>query len=428
MCAPPSDQAIPNPIFPTEEEEDEVSHFPFQDFGNTLFYDSESEGEMESWGKIDPPCCKVEDVEASHEDKIMMHALPLDEVIQILEAPAQAELNMVSCFPFQDFDDALFYDLENEEVLEEPLDVLSPSCYNKGNDFVNNIDEFIHVGKRKWDVIGYDGDPIYDIERHFQKLPLQLSYEDTTNFDMWQQGDDMVAGDFQVPKGDLALCSQDDFRSYLEDFDEYSSEHLNLFHEEDYQPLLCSDLGKGEDVACLKQGTNDKVFQPPLITLPHYVTKHVPCLEFSLGQSLLLEFKGRLKTLRRSLLSHYFSLPLGNFWSSFRFLLVPSWTSDCEDIQGSQPLDSLSRSIEPLIFHDPFPRWIEQFPKGVTWHDFVPPSRLHELDFTISDDTIHFPTHVVFVLDLSLFWFMMKHRGRYYDTLLGWFHWLFDYT
>jgi hypothetical protein len=45
-----------------------------------------------------------------------------------------------------------------------------------------------------------------------------------------------------------------------------------------------------------------------------------------------------------------------------------------------------------------------------------------ELDFTISDDTIHFLTHVIFVLDLSLFWFMMKHRGRYYETLLGWFH------
>jgi hypothetical protein len=67
---------------------------------------------------------------------------------------------MVSCFPFQDFDDALFCDLERKEVLEEPLDALIPSCYNEGNDMVNNIDEFIHVGRRKWDVIGYGGDPI----------------------------------------------------------------------------------------------------------------------------------------------------------------------------------------------------------------------------------------------------------------------------
>jgi hypothetical protein len=124
--------------------------------------------------------------------------------------------------------------LESEEISEEPLDALNPLCNDKGNDIVDNIDEFIHVGRRKWDVIGYDGDPIYDLEGHFQKLPLQLSYEITTNFDIWQQGDDVVADDFQAPKGDLALCSHDDIWSYLEDFDEYSFEHLNLFHEEDY--------------------------------------------------------------------------------------------------------------------------------------------------------------------------------------------------
>jgi hypothetical protein len=223
------------------------------------------------------------------------------------------------------------------------------------------------------------------------------------------------------------------FESYLEDFDEYSFEHLDLFHEEYYQPLLCSDIDKGEDIACPKKDTCDKVFQPPSITFPRYVTKYavgkyVPCLEFSLRQRLLLEFKGRLNTSRRSLLSQSFNLPLRNCQSSSRFLLVPSQTSECEDVQGSQPSDSLSQSFEPLIFHDPFLRWIEHFPKSVTWHNFVPPSRLHELDFTISDDTIHFLTHVIFVLDLSLFWFMMKHRGRYYEILLGWFHWLFDYT
>jgi hypothetical protein len=57
-------------------------------------------------------------------------------------------------------------------MLEEPLDVLNPSCYDRVNDMVDNIDEFIHVGKCKWDVIGYDGDPIYNIEDHFQKFPL----------------------------------------------------------------------------------------------------------------------------------------------------------------------------------------------------------------------------------------------------------------
>ena len=43
MCANPSDEAVLN-IFPlSQEQEDEVSHFPFQVFDDTLFCDSEGE-------------------------------------------------------------------------------------------------------------------------------------------------------------------------------------------------------------------------------------------------------------------------------------------------------------------------------------------------------------------------------------------------
>jgi hypothetical protein len=45
MCAPPSNEAIQEPIPPAQEEEDEVSHFPFQFFDDTLFYDLEGEEE-----------------------------------------------------------------------------------------------------------------------------------------------------------------------------------------------------------------------------------------------------------------------------------------------------------------------------------------------------------------------------------------------
>jgi hypothetical protein len=432
MCAPPSDKAIQDPIPPAQEEENEVNHFPFQGFDDTLFYDSEGEEVKEPLDELDPSYSdEGEEMieEASHEDDVLI----VDEVIQAFDAPTQEEVNTVSCFPFQDFDDTLFYDLESEEVLEDPLDVLNPSCYDKGNDMVDNIDEFIHVGRRKWDVVGFDEDPIYDMEGHLQMFPLQLSYEVTTNSDIWQQGDDIITDVFQTPKDDLMQCFHDDFHSYLEDFDDYFFEHLDLFSEEDCQPPLCSDFDKGEDVVFLKQDTCDKVFQLPSIALPHYVTKdatgkHVPCLKFSPGKSLLLEFKGRLNALRRSLLSRSFNLPLRSFQSSFRFLLVPSQTSGNDYVQGSQPSDSLSQLLEPLTFHDPFLRWIEHFPRSVTWHNFVPPSHLHELDFTISYDMMHALTHVIFVLNLSLFWFMMKHRGRYYEVLLGWFHWLFDYT
>jgi hypothetical protein len=202
-------------------------------------------------------------------------------------------------------------------------------------------------------------------------------------------------------------------------------EHLDLFYEEYYQPPLCSDLDRGEEIYFPKQGTCDKVLQPPLITLPRYVIKgvvgkHVPCLEFYTGQILLLESKGRLNTLKGSLLSQSSILPLRNFQSSPRFLLVLSQTSGCEDIQGSQPSEFFGQFFEPLIFHDPFLRWNENFPRSVTWRNFVPPTHLHELDFMIFDDVIHVLTHVIFVLNLSLFWFMMKHRGRYYEIFLGW--------
>jgi hypothetical protein len=127
--------------------------------------------------ELDPPSCdKGENVieEASHEDEVLMFSLPFDEFIQGFDTLSQEKVNTISCFPFQYFDDALFYDLESEKVLHEPLDVLIPSCYDKGNDMVDNIDDFIHVEKFKSDVIGYDGDAIYNIDGHFQMFPLQL--------------------------------------------------------------------------------------------------------------------------------------------------------------------------------------------------------------------------------------------------------------
>jgi hypothetical protein len=44
------------------------------------------------------------------------------------------------------------------------LDALNTPCYDKVSNMVDNIDDFIHVGRRKWDVIGSDEDLIYDME------------------------------------------------------------------------------------------------------------------------------------------------------------------------------------------------------------------------------------------------------------------------
>ena len=110
-----------------------VNNFPFQVFDDTLFYDSEGEEVKEPLEELGPSFSyegKKMIKETSRGDDVL-NALPFDEVIQAIDAPAQQEVNTVSYFPFQAFDDSLFYDLESEELLEDPLDALNPWCYEK---------------------------------------------------------------------------------------------------------------------------------------------------------------------------------------------------------------------------------------------------------------------------------------------------------
>jgi hypothetical protein len=116
--------------------------FLFQDFDDTLFHDSESEGGMESPKEVDIPCCTIEYEGAVHENETMMHV----EDTQVLKAPAKEET--ISYPPLQDFDDFLLYDLENEEEMDEPLNVLNPPCYDTDTDIVD-INEFIRIGRCK---------------------------------------------------------------------------------------------------------------------------------------------------------------------------------------------------------------------------------------------------------------------------------------
>jgi hypothetical protein len=177
---------------------------------------------------------------------------PLDEVIQASIPPTQEEKNVISYTAFQVFDVDAFHERESEDVLEERLDALDSSCYNNIDDVIDNFDEFIHVGRRKWDVIFHDGDPIYDIEGHFKLFPLQQPYVITIDSDVWQHEDDMITNLFQPPKDDLVQHSHDDFQSYPRGFDTYSPEHLDLFYEEYFKPPLCSNFDEGKDMVCPK--------------------------------------------------------------------------------------------------------------------------------------------------------------------------------
>ena len=92
-----------------------------------------------------------------------------------------------------------------------------------------------------------------------ERRSTPLSHEVTNKLDIWQQGNDIITDTFQTPRVDLVPYSPDDFRSYLEDFDEYSSDHLDSFHEEDYQPPLWSDLDRSKDIVFPKKDSCDNL-------------------------------------------------------------------------------------------------------------------------------------------------------------------------
>jgi hypothetical protein len=164
-CAPFSDKAIQEPVSLAQQNDDEVSHFPFQDTDDTLFLDSEKEGEMKTLSKV--PCCTIEDEGVIPEDVNVKRV----KNTKVLKTPTQEET--ISFTPPLVFDDAILCDREDEEEISE--NASSSTYYDTNNDVADNIDEFIHVGRRRWDEIGYDVDPIYNIESHLQVFPLQLS-------------------------------------------------------------------------------------------------------------------------------------------------------------------------------------------------------------------------------------------------------------
>jgi hypothetical protein len=192
-------------------------------------------------------------------------------------------------------------------------------------------------------------------------LPLQLSRQIVFDFDQWQKGDDIFTDAPQTPKVDLVPYFPNDLQSYLECFDEYSSEHLDSFYGGDYQPPLCSDFDRSKNIVCLKKDSRDIFIQPPIITLPccfikGVVAKYIFCIEFPLKQTL--ESKGWLKTTSSSLSSQCFNFPLRICQPPTRSLSAPL---ECEDVLGSQFVELLSQCSEPWTFHDPFLKWIEYF-------------------------------------------------------------------
>jgi hypothetical protein len=358
VIIPQPDEALQDPVTPAQDEENEVSYFG--SFDDALFDDSENKEGMEPLDEPDSLYLKTEDVE---ED------LSSDDDIQILEALAQEGLSEVHCSPFQVLNGYLPYDTKSEKV----LDVLTPPCYDTDTD-IADFDEFIHVGRRRWDTIGYDTDPIYDTKDHLQTLPLQLPQQ--ISFDQWQQGDEVFTCSFQNTKDDPVPYLSDDFQSYLEMFDEYA-EHVYPFYEDDYRPPLCSDFGTSKDIVCLKEVTHDFSSQPPVISLPSFsiqgvVGKYLFRVEFPPGQTL--DFKGWLGN---TISNQCFNLLLMICQPSTKPLSILSLTLESEDVLGNQFTGPLSPFSEPCTFHDPFLDRIECFSQRWTWQILsLPPASM----------------------------------------------------
>jgi hypothetical protein len=145
-------------------------------------------------------------------DEDEVSSLPLDEDIQTSTPLAHQEEKMISYNPFENFDDSLFHDYGNEENCQKDLDEVSlaeglnenllsaflfeeneviQSCeevissydadkfMEQPSDIVDErIDDFIQVGRRRWDVGCFiiDRDPIYDIEGSSQAKGVEMSY------------------------------------------------------------------------------------------------------------------------------------------------------------------------------------------------------------------------------------------------------------
>jgi hypothetical protein len=72
-----------------------------------------------------------------------------------------------------------------------------------------------------------------------------------------------------------------------------------------------------------------------------------------------------------------------------------------------------SKNESSLLYCSPIQRWIEKA-CGCTcqsWQDFVSLAHPHELDSMFSYDEMFVLAHDYFVLDISLFWFITKHKA-----------------
>jgi hypothetical protein len=122
---------------------------------------------------------------------------------------------------------------------------------------------------------------------------------------------------------------------------------------------------------------------------------------------------------------------MGNQQVSLGFLILSQPSGSSDFLSEDEDESSSTYGI-------PLQKWIDQACGYTFWQDdradgfsfqqdFLPPTHLHEFHFMM--DYMSTYAHDYYVLDLSLLFHMIKHRGRYLDEMMNkWLHWLYDFT
>jgi hypothetical protein len=288
--------------------------------------------------------------------------------------------NTMSYDPFEDLDNNLFHDPGSEEA-SDAVD--------------HHIDTFIQIGKCGWDLslFTFDEDLIYDIEGIPQTKNWSMCIYDS---DVWDGDGDIITNLFHPFEDNLMQRFQDNF-----------------------QPS-CSNFDRHQVVACPKQSkvhsTKRKYF-------------HVE----TLGKDLQTK-KRRFLSLTEEFFSKVVPYPISPFLGNRRVFfgsLILSHPSGSNDLLSED-------EDEPSSI--PLQRWINQAcgyackqelqddrDYGFSFQqDFLPPTHLHE--FYFMTDYMSFYAHDFYVLDLSLLFHMIKHKGKYLRSMIRWLLWLYHFT
>jgi hypothetical protein len=210
--------------------------------------------------------CKTEEeyhpptAEEVLEEQIHEESFQEEEDPKEVQHPDEQDETLVSFLPLDEDEVVLPYLFpahEDEEMIS--LDDADDLVENLSDVVDQHIDDFIHVGRRRWDAscFIFYRDPIYDIESSSRAKGFELSSSEDSfscvyDSDVWQPDDDMVTDLFCPFEDDLSQHTQGDLQSSFGSCDAYPLGDADLFYENSQSPSP-SDLDGHQYVAIPEQ-------------------------------------------------------------------------------------------------------------------------------------------------------------------------------